>query len=583
MPITNPIKKVKEIIDTALGSEKKDISIDESDKTTLKKLKNRIDEAEKIHKQKINYWENNLKFFDGDHWSVAKVSLPTYKANIVINKYFAAVRSLVAIETDAKPDPEVEANVEPDTKNIEKIIKAAAKVESELDYLWDINEIPIKLTEIYFDRYIFDDGWGWYFWNFEKDDVDFEQLKPQEIMFAPGATSVDDAEYVIIKKWRNKKWFKKYFPDFIDKIKFTGIEETSPITNLKIVQGRENYALVYHYFEDDVWVIATKEEILDKSQNRFWEWRTEEEQRDEYKEKFEAELPPFWKPVRNHLRKPEKPIIQFKGYHLGGELYSRSLLKQAKGLNIAINKRKCQIQDNADAIGNPQRILDPSVPKEMADLITSEPGLKIRINPALYQQFPGTPLPQFIFDDLLHSEQKFDDIVGHHEISRGAKFRKQTAREAILLREADITPSRLLYRNAEAAMTRILNGWVQLMKLFYNEPHYIGKFGSSFSREAAGEFLIRDEIPDNLSIMIKVGSTLPVSRETKRAEWLQLVARGLMDLVTFYELMGYPNPEKIARRVLNWRMGVIGEQEVMPMPIKPPTKESLGGLRGATE
>jgi hypothetical protein len=551
----------------------------DTDDMILRKVKFRKDEAEGLLKPKFFDWEKQLRFFDGDHWGVSGVSLPTYKSDMVINKWFAAVRSLVAFETDAKPDPEVEARIDVSDLTYQSVVAGAKKVEAMIDYRWDTANVPIILTEIYYDRYNFNDGFGWYFWNAEIDDVDFEQIKPHELMRSPGSTCVEDAEYLIVAKNRNMKWFIKYFPDLVaeGKIKFEDMKTDFP---LQLPQGVlkpefQNACKVFHYFEDEIWVTFTDNMILERIKNPHWEWRTAKEQQTEITENFGV-IPPGWQPIKNHLVKPEKPIIHFKGYHLGGEFYSRSLVKQVLKLSLAIDKRKCQIQDNADGMGNGQWLIDPSVPLNKVNMITSKPGLKIRINPNLARKETPPPLPEYIFLDLQHSEQRLDDIIGHHEISRGVQSTKrQTARESMLLRETDITPVRLLMRNSEAAINKIINGWVQLMKMYYDQPHYIG-VTSSRLREGTGQMLKREDIPDQLSIQIKVGSSLPTSREQKRAEYQADLQRGVLDPLTYLELMNYPNPIKILQRVTNWKVGIIGDQATPPPqavpPQAPPTK-----------
>ena len=542
----------------------------DSDEILLKKLIFKRDEAEKLLKPRFLDWEKQMKFFDGDHWAVAGVSIPTYKSDMVINKWFAAVRSLVAFETDAKPDPEVEAIIDVSDLTYELVVAGAKKVEAMLDYRWDKANVPITLTEIYYDRYNFDDGFGWYFWNAEVDDVDFEQIKPHELMRSRGSTCIEDAEYLIVQKDRNVKWFIKYFPDLVkdNKIKFEEMKVDFSSSSQLAKPESQNACKVYHYFEDEIWITFTEDRILEKIKNPHWEWKTAQEQKEEIMEKYGA-VPLGWKAVQNHLLKPEKPIVHFKGYHLGGEFYSKSLVKQISKLVIAIDKRKCQIQDNADGMGNGQWLIDPSVPKDKVDMITSKPGLKIRINPALARKEVPPPLPEYIFLDLQHSEQRLDDIIGHHEISRGVQSTKrQTRGEAMLLRETDITPVRLLMRNSEAAINKILNGWVQLMKMYYDQPHYIGVVSSRL-REGVGQMLKREEIPDQLSIGVKVGSSLPTSREQKRAEYQADLQRGVLDPLTYLELMNYPNPTKILQRVKNWQMGIIGDQATPPMAVQP--------------
>ena len=87
------------------------------------------------------------------------------------------------------------------------------------------------------------------------------------------------------------------------------------------------------------------------------------------------------------------------------------------------------------------------------------------------------------------------------------------------------------------------------MKLFYDQPHYISKL-NQLSEERVGEYLSRDDIPDNLSVQIKVGSTMPVAKEMQRNEYKADFAAGALDLMSYLELMDYPNPKKIYDRIV---------------------------------
>lgn len=558
------IDKIKDILSKE-EIKKQEIQITNEDKDLLAKLKFRLQESDKLQKDKKSKWENALKFMRGKHWEVAGVKRPSYKSDTIVNKWFAAVRSLVAFETDAKPEPELDARVSPEDPMAEQIHANVKKVEAAIDYRWDVINMPFKLTKILYDRYNFDDGYGMYFWNSEIDDVDFEQIKPKELLRAPGATSVEDAEYLIIRKFRNKKWFEIYYPEEADKIKYEGNRERLSETENVESSEYENMAEVFYYFEDNIWITFTETKILEKIKNPHWEWRSEDEQREELGEM----IPQDWQPVRNHFTSPQKPIVHFQGYHLGGQFESESLLDQVISLNNNINKRKCQISDNADA-ANGQWVIDPSVPKNQVDKITTEPGLKIRVNPTLIRRESGTPLPEFVFMDLEATKMDFDDMMGHHDVSRGASSTKRmTKGEVTMLRETDITPVRLLMRNSEVSIAKILNGWIQLMKLYYDIPHYVGQFGTS-TKEGAGQYLTRDEIPINLMLNIKVGSTMPVSRESRRAEYQQWAMAGLMDLKTFYEKMGEPNPEKLANRAMNARMGILSDAPPQPPQLEAP-------------
>ncbi len=536
--------------------EKKDISIDDSDEVLVPKLDLRVEESEAIRRTKLFDWKRNLQWFNGDQWAATGIILPTYKSDIFINKIFASFRSLVAYETDAKPQPVVDARLTETIQNPDAVVLTSKKIESALDYLWDLRQVPITLTEVYYDRYLFNDGYGMYFWNAIDDNPDFELVKPQEILRSPGATTIDDAEYIIVEKWRNRTYFQKNYPDLVDKIKFEDSIGTES-TNDPFVEKakRDNLAKVHYYFEDDLWIFKCGKVILEKSKNKYWEWRDEAEQKAEMMETFgvsEEEFAlkfPDWKPVKNHLSKPEKPVIQFKGYHLGGEFESRSLIKQLIKLNENINKRKCQWQDILDGTGVPQWVVDPSVPQDQVEKITSKPGLKIRINPSLIRKEAASAPPQGSFEDMLHTEKSFNDMSGLHEVSYGAASSKRTTKgEVELLKESDIVPIRLLMRNSESAIIRLLNGWVQLMKLYYDQKHYLGTMGNE-GLQTYGQYLTRGEIPDDLLVTIKVGSTMPVSRGARRDQYRADFQMGAISLKDYLTMMEYQNPDRLVQNL----------------------------------
>jgi hypothetical protein len=75
-----------------------------------------------------------------------------------------------------------------------------------------------------------------------------------------------------------------------------------------------------------------------------------------------------------------------------------------------------------------------------------------------------------------------------------------------------------------------------------------------------------EEIPNNIKILVKKGSTLPIDKRSKMENAMKLATAGMIDPTTLFEEMGFPAAEERANKLKEWLtlQGKIQPQLGMP-------------------
>ena len=546
-----------------------DISLNDSEEELIRKTDGWIEDAESFMSSKIKHWEDNDRWFDGKQWDNEKQE---YQSDTVINRIFPSIRNMVGLATDSRPKadllPAPAADLEQAGLNKEK----AKRLSLLFDQRWDELQMSSLTTKALFQAFIYDDAFLMPFWNYQENDLDVEIINPKKLKVDPTATSVDDAQYLIVEATKNRKWIETNYPDKAKKVKY-GASKSNQDSN-----STKDQVDVHFVLTDEIRIVRAGKVLLEKSPNPYYEFRDDETQRAEW-EKEELDMEAFV-PIRNYFRRPQKPIIPIPTYNVG-EFFSRSIMNQLKPVQRTIDKRKQQIDENANTTANPQWVYDSDqLEEDKANLITNEPGLLIGISggPAVIRKEPGADMPNYVMTDLAHSESTFDNIMGHHDISRGGQDKTQTATEAGILREADQTPVRLLVRNYEQSVLKLYQWWLQMVALFYTEEHYARVWGD----KGVVDFVAinRNDVSDGINIVVRPGSTLPTDKKTMRADAVQLAQIGLLDPLTLYEVLELPDPQKTANRLVNWKVN----QTLSDKPVAPPqtSNSNIPGTPGPT-
>lgn len=467
--------------------------------------------------------------------------VPEHNSNTVENRIFEGTETVVPIATAnahhfiVLPASEVETSV-----------KRAKSLQKILERKYETLEIQRKLEEITRDMLLRRFGVAKWCWDEVKDDVDVKVIDPRYIYIPQMDCDPHELPYKIEMQEYSYKEMEDYFPG-------TSADELSKEKSDNKTD-RDIYK-VYEVWTPEMVCWINNKKVLEKKANPYFDFAGEEQKYIDLKSKklkFSKRLV-----FRNHLDRPADPYVFFDPYKM-----MTSLAEIGIPIQDVINIQKRRIVDNLNIMGNGQVIMDAdAMSEEESNNITNEPGLVIRGEGAASQRKiirePGVPLPNGHFENLSHSEATFDNIFGVHAATRGAAASK-TLGQDIISRQQDYSRVDIITRVLNRGVSRVANGLVQLMKMYYTETQTIKILGE----DGTVEFLKlnRNDIEDYIEIVVKDGSVLPMDKVALRTEAVQLWQLGALDPVTLFERLEFPNPDKAAERLMAYKSGQLTQE-----------------------
>lgn len=487
---------------------------------------------------KQNY---NFEYYIGNQ--TERSAIPRYNCDTVENRIFEAVETLVPIATS---NPHRFVGV-PATDKLESR-ERAAKVGTVLDRKYDELEIQEVLEDITRRMLVMYYGVAKWGWDDEKDDVMVKSIDPRLILVPPLNCKFDDLPYVIEIQSYSKEEMKKNWPDFD-----LGSLNSSAKVDVSGLKDEKDYQ-VFEVWTDEMVAWFCNGKLLEKIENPYFSFEEEEKKRYNRKtKKIEKEKKRY-----NYFKYPRKPYVLFGTFNLSLEvLPSTCLVEQAISIQDAINVQKRSIIDNLKKMGNGQVYVDSdAMTEEEANNITSEPGSVLRgkmlASENKIRREAGVPIPNSHFSNLTHSESMFDNLMGLHSATRGSAA-AETLGQDMMSRQQDYTRIDLITRVLNRGLEKIAEGLVQVMKQYYDKKHVIRILGS----DGAIQFIdfTRDDIDDNIEVIVKAENSFPMDEMTKRTEAIQLWQLGALAPITLFERLKFANPAREAAAVLAWKQG----------------------------
>ena len=567
-----------------------DVDIEkDDDKLLAQKIESRLGEGQALYDSIMKEVQDNEGIFLGFIDKIAGIDLAKYKSKTVLNRVYLIIRNMVGMDTDNLPKVQMIP-----AKDTPPSIKKADKVKNAVEYGFiRVNFMDI-ITKCLFDTRIKRDSFARWYWDYDKNDFGLEPVMIDEITISPEATTIQDAEWLIYHPLKNKKWWKDNYPEAYEKINFEnlkavdytgkGLPSTQPAS-----AGRGSVARLYAYWENDILIemVYGKEGdqiILKKGKNPYYEYRdpllqvndwAKESRPEAYQAAkmtgmpMEEALPQVlgeqdiqnFKPIVNFLSEPRKPFVQFPSMKLLGKFYSNNLIAQVKETLFGYIKKKRQIEDNLRGCNTKVIVDSNQFSEEEASAINDEPMQVLRAdmsttpNPV---QIISTVFPELqgILLDMNHDEKYIDDLFGQHDISRGTG-NAGTLGQDEMNQESDKTPVRMQTRATESSIKEIIEGWIQLMKMFYTEKHWVKKLGGKEGVEMAE--MINQDVEEGIEPLIIPQSMIKVDK-VQRA--MTLWAQKALDPYTLFVELGMPNPKELADRLINFMtFGIISDDD----------------------
>ena len=519
-----------------------ELSMKDEELTDLAKMWQK--EWEPYSKEIAKKQDENEKYWLGQQFTAGKGD-----KQAVDNLIFESLETFLPIATRPKADPVVESD------NTEAGNAIADKVRKMLIYITDILSYNLKMKQV--ARY-----WALYMlgvmkvgWSVKENDITCVAVRPQKLILDPKAT-IEEGEY-------KGYYIGEYLEDTASDLVIRFPAKKKEITEK--VNSKMGSKVSYIQWWTDEYVFWTLEnEVLAKNKNPHWNYETEQlapmNEFGSVPVDPKTGQPQMAKvPGRNHFKTPQKPYRFLSVFNLGKQPHDETnLIQQNLSLQDLVNKRLEQIDANADNANNGLAVSGDAFTEEQAKKASKarRKGGAFwvptgRIDDAV-KDLPGLPLPSFIYESLIDYRNEIRNIFGTRGSTPQGTQSEQTVRGKLIVKGQD--GDRIgggISAYLEQFSDGIMNWFVQLMYVYYDEVHEASVLGAERAKEHIS--LINSEFGDiKLLVGIKEGSMVPHDPINKRNEAMELWGAQGIDPITFFDRLEFPNPRESAKQLFLW-------------------------------
>lgn len=269
----------------------------------------------------------------------------------------------------------------------------------------------------------------------------------------------------------------------------------------------------------------------------------------------------------NHFKKARKPFIFLtyftKGRHI---LDETTLIEQAIGLQDWVNKRKRQIGANADSTNGHWVSSGDFISQEEFEKIQGGVDEKIWLESGMPRdglaKITGIALPDYIFNDLTHSESALDNLMGTHSTTRGEKSGNDTLGQDIMQKDQDYGRVDGYVRDGIEKFAQDWYEYMYHMYLVYRTEDKAIAIPAEDDLEDSNVVFSQDRvplikrkngevIPVPMVLRVKQGSTLPMD---ELAEYQKAVnMKDILRPMDYFKKVGESNPKQLEKNLLMWQ------------------------------
>lgn len=488
---------------------------------------------EPYNKEILRKQEDNEKYWMGSHFNPGEEKRPA-----IDNLIFESLETFLPIASRPKLDPMVES----DNSDIGNQI--ADKVRKMLGFLSDTLTFNLKMKQVV--RY-----WALYLlgvmkvgWSMKENDITCQAIRPQKLILDPKAT-INECEY-------DGYYIGEYLEDMASDLILRFPKKAQFITDK--VKNKMGTTLQYILWTTDEYVFWTLEdEVLAKNKNPHWNYETTQSQTDDMGTQSHSVTP-----GKNHFKNKKKPYIFLSFFNLGKHPHDdTNLIQQNIPLQDMVNKRLMQMDKNADNANGGLALSGDAFTEEQAAKAAKAKRkggvIWVPTGPIAnaVANLPGEQLPNFIYQALIDYRSELRNIFGIRGSSPQGLSGERTVRGKMFMQQQD--QSRIgggLSSMLEEFADVTLNWFVQLMYVYYDEPHVATILGDANAKEYVE--LSNKDLTSQLLIGVKEGSMIPSDPESKRQEAMQLWAEKAIDPITFFSRLDFPNPKESAKNLYLW-------------------------------
>ncbi len=489
---------------------------------------------EKLVKEAEQYWMGR---------QYNSIEYQNTKRPIVDNLIFESLETFLPEATKQNAEPVVMADNSPEGQALSKNIKIT------LQFLADKLRLRLKLKRQ--TRYwsIYKLGALKVGWSPDLKEIFTDVVLTNKLVLDPNATIEDGGiytgEYIGEKKEATAQKLTEMFPSKKDVIE-------------KEADGEMGRKLAYtEWWTSELLFFTLGQVVLEKYRNPHWNYDEETETVDEFGNPMPQTIP-----GSNHFASPQMPYVFLSVFNLGKHpLDDTSLILQNLANQDRINSTMKQIVRNVRKMNGGSAFASESFTKEEAreaqEALDNGDGVWVPtgdINMA-FKPYAGTPLPADVFNHLADMRSELRNIFGVKGSSAQGIQQEDTVRGKIITSQKDA--SRIgggISEYIEQSADRTFNWWVQLMFVYYDEPHYAAVLGTAKAQEtiALHNAQLSQYIGD-LLVSVKEGSMLPKDDVAKANQAIELASAQLLSPIDLYDALDFPDPKETAKNLFLWQ------------------------------
>ncbi len=514
-------------------------------------------DIEKTQKLAFNYWIGKHAPPDSTG-NLTGITLPN-EVGITDNVLFKAIETFLPLATRANPEPLVQADNSDIGRRIAKDIQTALVSEADRQLLrrklakttrqWLLNRLGcVKVV-----------------WDSETKQIDTLVINPRKIILDPDGHINERGEF-------EGDWLGEMKQDTAEKIiELFPKKEKEILFKAKGKKGTLLKYIEWWYCGTDVFYTMDQDLVLGKFKNPNWNYDGEVKDTNP----LTGEETTTFVQGKNHLLKPSYPHLFLSVFSTDTQPHDdTSLVLQNIAQQDKINRREVQIDRNVENMNNGIVVSGEAFTEDQAAGAASalRRGIAIRVpngDVGKSVAFPERPpLPRDVFQNLEDARAQLEAVFGISGSTPEGMDNEDTVRGKILVNQMD--GSRIgggITEYIEQLADSIYNYWVQMMFVYYDEPHYLTAAGSIEGGELTALTNANFPLLKTLNITVKEGSLIPKDPLTKRNEAMDLWSANAIDPFTLFKRLDDPDPAASTQLLILWQMlqkGQIQPQMYLP-------------------
>ena len=447
-------------------------------------------------------WDLALLFLDGKQWlNYNDVNVRTNRATpyatnrdnkVTVNLLINIYRNILSKLSVTYPS----ISILPASPSAEDILKAQSS-ELAIKYYWNKDQLKLKFTKA-FEWLISCGTVGMHtYYDPRKDNVTTEVVSPFDLMFESDVDSIENSDYIGVRRHVLKHELERSFPKFKKEIKLAvdSLDNSSRPGEASLSDIPSNRLEIFEiYWRDGKHAILMGETYL-------------------YKGHYDLE---------------DIPIQVMKYTDVPGKLWGIGLIAPLLDMQWLYNKSRSQVLQNIELMSNPKWLV-PKTSGIMQQQITNRPGEKIYYNAAggTPTQIGAAPLPSHVFDNITRLQSEMMDVSGVHSTSLGKRAVGISSGKAIeTLAAQDMSQLQITQLIIEEATKNLARDVLVLMRTFYKEAKMIRMLDDA--GEVVFKQLKQTDLIEDPEIFIEAGSLFRAESMDRDAKILEMMNLGLV-------------------------------------------------------